>query len=133
MKSYLLFLPLGLFALQAASQTIQLVLVSNYEDPKLGLQSIQSENEILKIFKTVEFGISYKTQITYLNRDRFTADPVRKALHALKLQPKDIVFLSNYLGTILLDYQRVTRFAFKTPKIQSANYQHFKKFANFYC
>ena len=93
MKSYLLFLPLGLFALQAASQTIQLVLVSNYEDPKLGLQSIQSENEILKIFKTVEFGISYKTQITYLNRDRFTADSVRKALHALKLQPKDIVFL----------------------------------------
>lgn len=75
-----------------SAQTLHAVLVSDVENQEFGMTSQVDEEKILTILKTASAYTGLKLKPTYLNRAQFTAPAVRKALAALPVQPKDIVF-----------------------------------------
>lgn len=75
-----------------SAQTLHAVLISDVEDQQFGMTSQIDEEKILKLLQTASAYTGLKLKPTYLNRSQFTALAVRKALAALPVQPKDIVF-----------------------------------------
>lgn len=92
-----------LFSTIGNAQTLHLIMVSDYADPKFGVISLADEESMLKIFKTVEWGLGYKIKVSYLNSNNnmFDKASVIKSLDSLntKTVPNDIiVFFYSGLG-----------------------------------
>ena len=92
-----------LFSTICKAQTLHLIMVSDYADPKFGVISQADEESMLKIFKTVEWGLGYKIKISYLNstNNMFDKASVIKSLDSFntKTLPNDIiVFFYSGLG-----------------------------------
>jgi Caspase domain len=92
-----------LFFTKTNAQTLHLIMLSDYADPKFGGISLADEEEMLKIFKTVEWGLGYKIKVSYLNSNNnmFDKASVIKSLDSLntKTVPNDIiVFFYSGLG-----------------------------------
>jgi hypothetical protein len=89
--SLFLFL-FSFLSLDATSQTLHAIFVSDVEDPKLGGISLKDEERILQILKTAEWGTGLKLETYYHNRASFTASAIRDRLKSLPVQPRDVVF-----------------------------------------
>ncbi|GAB2787507.1 hypothetical protein GCM10027275_35360 [Rhabdobacter roseus] len=91
MRSVLVILCVAFFGLTAQAQTLHLMLVSEVEKQPLGMVSLKDEERIVQFFKTVEWGLGYKLEISYLNRRDFTAAAIKQTIAALRTTPEDIL------------------------------------------
>ena len=94
-RSFLLILlfvklPLGIYA-----QTLHVVFVADLQDAQFGMMSIRDQEAMTKVVETIQWGIGYKLQTTYLspNNKNFTAEVVKKTINTLKTQPNDLIFV----------------------------------------
>ncbi|MFB9294854.1 hypothetical protein [Persicitalea jodogahamensis] len=114
-KLFLTFLFL-VAVLDAKSQTLHAIMVSDVEDPKLGGISLRDEEAILQILKTAERGTGMKLETYYLNRSSFTAKAVRETLSQMRVDSRDVVFF-YYTG---LGYYPGSNDKFPTLKLKES-------------
>lgn len=95
MKSFLLVCLFIIQPMQAFAQTLHVVFVADLQDKQFGLISLRDQDVIFKVVETINWGIGYKLQTTYLspNNKNFTTDAVKKAINMLKTQPNDLIFV----------------------------------------
>jgi hypothetical protein len=92
MRTSLFLFLFSFLSLDATSQTLHAIFVSDVEDPKLGGISLKDEEKILQILKTAEWGTGLKLETYYHNRASFTASAIRDRLKSMRVQPRDVVF-----------------------------------------
>ncbi|MFN8349332.1 MAG: caspase family protein [Spirosomataceae bacterium] len=84
---------------RTTGQTLHLLLVSDVEDARFGMISLQDEERMSRLFGSAASGLGYKMQTVYLNRADFTGEAVRKKIINLSVQPNDIIiFFYSGLG-----------------------------------
>jgi Caspase domain len=95
MKRNILLLFLLLIFSKIDAQTLHLIMVSDYADPKFGIVSQADEESILNVFTTVEWAINYKLSTTYLNSNnkKFDSKNVLKSINSLQTKPEDMIVL----------------------------------------
>ncbi len=101
MKKLRFLLAILLFSKICNAQTLHLIMVSDYADPKFGIVSQADEEAVDKIFKTAATFLDYKLNISYLNSNNnlFNSISIKKALDTLKAKPNDIImFFYSGLG-----------------------------------
>lgn len=80
-----------LFPLVIKAQTVHLIIVADYEDPKFGVTSIADEERIFNMFTTVKSHLKYKLSTTYLFKNTFTSKDVLKTISKLRSRRRDII------------------------------------------
>lgn len=80
-----------LFPLVIKAQTVHLIIVADYEDPKFGVTSIADEERIFKMFTTVKNHLKYELSTTYLSKSTFTSKDVLKTISKLRSRRRDII------------------------------------------
>ena len=101
MKKILLLFSLLFISVQANTQTIHLILVSDYADPLFGKVSIQNETEIQEMFTNVSGKLGYGFKVLYLNNNNqhFNRTDIVSGLMALTINTEDIIiFYYNGYG-----------------------------------
>jgi hypothetical protein len=101
MKKIILICFLFLPNISANSQTLHLILVSDYADPTFGKISLQNEEKITTMFRTVADTLHYGYKILYLNtmNKRFNRANVVSGINSINTNPEDIIiFYYNGLG-----------------------------------